>query len=99
MLRAIVFDFDGVIANSEPLHFRAFHEVLAAAGVDLSDHDYYSRYLGYDDVGVFKTVAVDCGLTWSIEDVAKLVASKAARLKALEGDGAVLFPGADAAIR
>ena len=27
-LRAVVFDFDGVIVNSEPLHFYAFNEVL-----------------------------------------------------------------------
>ena len=32
-LQAIVFDFDGVIANSEPLHLRAFQEVLAGQGV------------------------------------------------------------------
>ena len=37
MLRAIVFDFDGVIANSEPLHFRAFRDVLADQGVDLAE--------------------------------------------------------------
>ena len=32
-MRAVVFDFDGVIANSEPLHFRAFRDVLAAEGI------------------------------------------------------------------
>ena len=52
MLRAIVFDFDGVIANSEPLHFGAFRDVLARAGVELTEGDYYTRYLGFDDVGV-----------------------------------------------
>ena len=26
--RAVLFDFDGVLVNSEPLHFYAFHEVL-----------------------------------------------------------------------
>ena len=57
MLKAIVFDFDGVIANSEPLHYRAFRDVLAAAGPGLSEQDYYGRYLGYDDVGVFRAVA------------------------------------------
>jgi len=94
-----VFDFDGVIANSEPLHFCAFREVLAGSAVDLAEQDYYSRYLGYDDVGVFKAVAFDRGLTWSVERVAALVALKAARLEALEGDSPILFPGADAAIR
>jgi beta-phosphoglucomutase-like phosphatase (HAD superfamily) len=56
VLRAIVFDFDGVIANSEPLHFGAFRDVLATEGVTLTERDYYARYLGYDDVGVFKAV-------------------------------------------
>jgi beta-phosphoglucomutase len=98
-VRAIVFDFDGVIANSEPLHYRAFHDVLTEAGADLSEKDYYDRYLGYDDVGVFKTVATDRGLTWDAEGIAALVARKAARIGVLEQDMSMLFPGADAAVR
>ena len=98
-MRAIVFDFDGVIANSEPLHYRAFHEVMAEAGADLSEKDYYDRYLGYDDVGVFRTVATDRGLTWDTEGIAALVARKAARIDVLEQKMSMLFPGADAAVR
>jgi HAD superfamily hydrolase (TIGR01509 family) len=98
-VRAIIFDFDGVIANSEPLHYRAFHDVLAEAGADLSEKDYYDRYLGYDDVGVFKTVATDRGLTWDPEGIAALVARKAACIEVLEQDMSMLFPGADAAVR
>jgi len=41
MISAVVFDFDGVIANSEPLHFRAFHDVLAAEGVTLMVTTHY----------------------------------------------------------
>ena len=59
MLRAIVFDFDGVIANSEPLHFRAYRDVLQDERVDLSEADYYARYLGYDDLGAFAAIAGD----------------------------------------
>jgi beta-phosphoglucomutase-like phosphatase (HAD superfamily) len=33
-LQAIVFDFDGVIANSEPLHLLAFQQALADAVVE-----------------------------------------------------------------
>jgi HAD superfamily hydrolase (TIGR01509 family) len=98
-VRAIVFDFDGVIANSEPLHYRAFHEVLAEAGAHLSEKDYYDRYLGYDDVGVFRGVATDRGLTWDTEGIAALVARKAARIDVLEREMSMLFPGADAAVR
>ena len=93
MLRAIVFEFDGVIANSEPLHFQAFRDVLAGEGLALSERDYYDRYLGFDDVGVFRTVGVE---TRRIDD---LVKQKAARMEVLERDGSVLFPGAAAAVR
>ena len=98
MLRAIVFDFDGVIANSEPLHFSAFRDVLAEEGVVLTEADYYTRYLGYDDVGVFEAVGAGQG-RWTRERVADLVARKAVRLEALERGGSVLFPGAADAIR
>jgi beta-phosphoglucomutase-like phosphatase (HAD superfamily) len=42
-LQAIVFDFDGVIADSEPLHLRAFQQTLTEEGIELSAADYYSR--------------------------------------------------------
>src|SRR5436190_11323905 len=92
-LRAIVFDFDGVIANSEPLHFQAFQNVLAGEGLMLTERDYYNRYLGYDDVGVFRAVGVE---TARIGD---LVKQKAVRIEALERDVSILFPGAASAIR
>jgi len=98
-LRAIVFDFDGVIANSEPLHFRAFRDVLASSGVDLTERDYYARYLGFDDVGVFTTVGGDRGKIWTAREIADFVADKALRLEELERDVSVLFPGAADAIR
>jgi HAD superfamily hydrolase (TIGR01509 family) len=99
LLKAIVFDFDGVIANSEPLHFSAFRDVLSAERVTLTESDYYERYLGYDDVGVFRAVAKDSGLTWTESLIAALVGKKAVRMEALERDTPVIFPGAEAAIR
>jgi beta-phosphoglucomutase len=98
-VRAVVFDFDGVIANSEPLHFRAYKSVLAAEGVTLHEADYYSRYLGYDDDGAFRAIARDSGIKWSGARIAALIARKAVELEALEQDGSVLFPGAADAIR
>ena len=94
MLRAIVFDFDGVIANSEPLHFRAFRDVLSGHGIRLTEHDYYTRYLGFDDLDAFRTIAADLGRTFSAGELAAMTADKAARMEALERDASVLFPGA-----
>ena len=93
-LQAIVFDFDGVIANSEPLHLMAFQQALAAEGVGLTASDYYALYLGYDDVGMFEALGRDRGMRMDAERVAALVASKGERMRALLHDGAVLFPGA-----
>jgi beta-phosphoglucomutase-like phosphatase (HAD superfamily) len=99
LLRAIVFDFDGVIANSEPLHYRAFRDVLGRSGVSFPEKDYYERYLGYDDLGVFRAVCGDRNLSWTAEDLAAFVRAKAETIERLEQDGSILFPGASAAIR
>ena len=53
-IRAIVFDFDGVLADSEPLHLAAYQQVFATLGVPLTREDYYADFLGYDDEGVFR---------------------------------------------
>lgn len=99
MIRAIVFDFDGVIANTEPLHFCALGQVLQQEGVALTRDEYYGRYLGYDDVGAFGAIAADRALRWDAAQVAALVARKAGRLEELERSASVLFPGATSAIR
>jgi beta-phosphoglucomutase len=97
-LKAIVFDFDGVIANSEPLHYQGFRDVLAEASIALTESDYYARLLGFDDVGVFQAVGRERGAEWTPADIRDLVARKARRLEALERDVSVLFPGAADAI-
>jgi beta-phosphoglucomutase len=93
-LQAIVFDFDGVIADSEPLHLRAYQQALAEAQIELSGRDYYSRYLGYDDVGLVQALASDRGMAMSDREIAALVARKGIRLQELLQGGHVLFPGA-----
>jgi len=52
-LRAIIFDCDGVIADTEPVHYAAFARALSEHGVTLSQQEYYEHCLGYDDAGVF----------------------------------------------
>jgi beta-phosphoglucomutase-like phosphatase (HAD superfamily) len=98
-LRAIVFDFDGVLANSEPLHLRAYQDVLANEGVTLSERDYYARYLGYNDVGVFRMLSADRGRGWTPVRIERLITEKAARLEALERHHSILFPGAAQVIK
>jgi beta-phosphoglucomutase len=98
-LQAIIFDFDGVIADSEPLHLVAFQRTLSDEGIVLAADDYYSRYLGYDDVGMFEAVARDRGVAMDAGHVAALVARKGRVLQELLQRGALLFPGAVEFIR
>ena len=56
MLKAVIFDFDGVIADSEALHLRAFNEVLAPFGLEITEKDYYKTYLGLTDADCFKEI-------------------------------------------
>jgi beta-phosphoglucomutase len=61
MLRAILFDFDGVIVLSEPLHYAAFAEVFERHGVTLSERTYYERYLSLTDREAVARVIEDFG--------------------------------------
>ena len=54
--RAVLFDFDGVIVNSEPLHFYAFHEVLKTERIEISEDEYYRDLIGFDDRGAFRKI-------------------------------------------
>jgi len=61
MLQAVIFDFDGVITDSEVLHLRAFNRSLAPYGVEITTKDYYQDYLGFSDFDCYK-VLVEQGL-------------------------------------
>ena len=93
-LAAVVFDFDGVIADSEPIHFTAFRDVLASIDIALSEADYYEHYLGYDDDGAFRTVSGDRGRSLSDAEIARLIARKGEVLLDQLSGPHVLFPGA-----
>lgn len=49
MIRAIIFDFNGVIADDETPHVLCFQQALAESGLMLTKDDYYGAYLGMDE--------------------------------------------------
>jgi len=79
MLRAVIFDFDGVITDSEILHLRAFNQVLAQHSVEISTKDYYKEYLGYTDVDCFKML-IQKGLLEIDEQKTKELVSRKNRI-------------------
>jgi len=75
-LDALIFDFDGVVVDSEPVHFAAFGQVLRERGLDLAREDYYSRYLGFDDHDCFRAVGADRGRPFGEDQIARMIAEK-----------------------
>ena len=95
MLRAIVFDFNGVLVDDEPLHFRLFQRVLGEEGLSLSEEGYYDRYLGLDDRGCFSAVLEASGGDASPPRLMRLIARKAAYYgEEIRRTGFPFFPGA-----
>ncbi len=74
--RAILFDFDGVLADSEPAHFRGFRRVFSEVGIDLPRDEYYRKYLGLDDRGCFEAVFRDRGKDLPLDERDRLIMKK-----------------------
>ena len=49
MIRAVIFDLDGTLVDTEPIHFAAFSKVMGALGVTVAEADYWQRWIGYSD--------------------------------------------------
>ena len=61
-VRAVLFDFNGVLLDDETYHWRAFREVLRPLGIVLSRARYNARYLVYDDRSALAAMLRDAGL-------------------------------------
>ncbi len=46
MLTAILFDLDGTIVNTDPIHYKAWRQMLANYGIDIDETFYKSRISG-----------------------------------------------------
>jgi beta-phosphoglucomutase len=92
MLKAIIFDCDGVIADTEPLHMAAFGCVLAEEGITLTEDDYFAHYLALDDRGCFTRAFA--GREASQTQMHELMRRKAGYVERAMQTGLALLPGA-----
>ncbi|MBZ5535933.1 MAG: HAD family phosphatase [Acidobacteriia bacterium] len=99
MLRAILFDFNGVIIDDEPLHFLAFRTIFEKEGIRLTKRDYMARYLAYDDRSCIREVLLDHHRESSTAAVRRLRGAKERAYRALLKTRIRLFPGAIEFIR
>jgi beta-phosphoglucomutase len=93
MLRAVIFDFNGIIVDDEPIHFELFQRVLKEENINLTEADYYARYLGFDDRGAFTTAYREHGRALSDSKLAQLIERKAVYYREEIKSKIRVFPG------
>ncbi len=87
MLRAIIFDFDGIIVDSEPLFLKLIQEMAAQEGWTVSEEEYYRDYLALDDRGFIEHLYSTHGRPLDVKRRDELAAWKAQRYQEIIRDG------------
>jgi HAD superfamily hydrolase (TIGR01509 family) len=93
MLAAVVFDFDGIIVDTEPLHYKAFQEVLAPFGYGYSWDEYLRTYIGFDDRDAFRETFRVARRDLTPEDLSRLIDKKAEAFQHAIASGVEPYPG------
>lgn len=92
-LQAIVFDCDGVLVDSEPLHYRAFQEVLRPFGLCFDYSQYLEKFIGFDDRETFIEAFQGVQPPLTREMLLRLIEDKARSLERILSGGIETFPG------
>lgn len=93
MPAAVIFDFDGVIADTEKIHFQAFAELLNGIGYELDWDRYWNNYLGYTDKECFEEIAKHENVSWSEEYIRELIDKKQVIFDELVRKGGAIIDG------
>ena len=93
MLAGVIFDFDGIIVDTEPLHYRAFQEILIPLGLGYPWEDYLRCYIGYDDRDAFRSTFHAAGRIIGDGELEALIDAKGAAFQRIIGAGVKPYPG------
>lgn len=91
--QAVIFDFDGVIVDTEPLHYQAFQRILEPRGFGFSWGEYEKTYMGFDDRDAFLEAFKAHGQQISHAELSTLIATKADIFQEVIRDGVKAYPG------
>ncbi len=76
MFPATIFDFNGVLIDDEHVHLEAFRDTLLPLGIEVTEADYWEKYLGFDDAGAFDAILRDAGSPPQPGQVEQLIEAK-----------------------
>jgi beta-phosphoglucomutase len=95
MLKAVIFDFDGVVADSELLHYKALNKAFATRGLEVPKEVHWQKYLGYTDLENITAVNEDYKMNWTKADIRQLAELKTANFHALARTEASIIDGVE----
>lgn len=98
MIKAILFDFNGIIIDDEALHMQAYQEIFTGEGIDLSEEDYWSS-LGMSDAAFVDAAHRRAGREISDVNRLKLIERKTSKWQTLVEKEVPLFAGAENFVR
>jgi beta-phosphoglucomutase len=99
MIRAIIFDLDGTLVDTEPIHLAAFSAVLQPEGIAVSREDYFRRLIGWSDRDCFELLLAEHGREPDPALVELLIARKSAAYQSMMAGRDLLYPGAAEFVR
>ena len=98
MIKAILFDFNGVIIDDEPIQLKAYQQALEPLGISLTEEQYYAQ-MGQDDRGFLDAIFRGVGRELSEAERAGLIDRKSELHHSMIEDELPLFPGVVAFIK
>lgn len=94
MLRAVIFDFDGVVSDSELLHYKALNQVFIEYGVDVPKEVHWEKYLGYSDLENVIAVSRDYDMNFTEDQIPEIVRKKGEIFDELAAKETTIIDGA-----
>ena len=71
MLKAVLFDMDGVIVDTEPLHRKAYHQMFDDVNINV-DEDLYASFTGQSTINICKRLVDHFNLNETPEELVSL---------------------------
>jgi beta-phosphoglucomutase len=93
LLKAVIFDCDGILVNTEPLHYEAFQKVLVPLGLGHDYERYMESFIGFDDRDAFLYAFREAGRALDPLTLGTLIEAKGNALAKLIDQGVPTFPG------
>ncbi len=90
MIEAVIFDLDGVIVDSEPMHLIVDRDIIRSNGIEISD-DELKKYIGISNVKLWTDLIEKYKVKHTVEEMVnqqkknKIEAFKNSNLKPIDG--------------